>query len=52
LVLLRRNIRVSVSVVDADNLKRIKLYDYNTLILPDGYYDFSEEQQNKLGVGK
>jgi hypothetical protein len=21
------------------------------LILPDGYYDFSEEQQNKLSVG-
>ena len=39
-----------VSVVDADNLKRIKLYDYNTLILPDGYYDFSEEQQKQIGA--
>jgi hypothetical protein len=45
---LEETIGYPVSVVDADNFKRIKLYNYNTLILPDGYYNFSEEQQKQI----
>ena len=46
---LEETVGYPVSVVDADNLKRVKLYNYNTLILPDGYYDFSEDQQKQIG---
>jgi hypothetical protein len=45
---LEETVGYPVSVVDADNFKRIKLYNYNTLILPDGYYNFSEEQQKQI----
>ncbi|WP_235889595.1 M14 family zinc carboxypeptidase [Flavobacterium restrictum] len=37
-----------VSIVDVDKFKRIKLHEYNTLILADGYYDFTEAEQKEL----
>jgi hypothetical protein len=46
---LDKTIGYPVSIVDVDKFRRIKLYEYNTLILADGYYDFSEEQQKQIG---
>lgn len=46
---LDQTIGYPVSIVDVDKFRRIKLYEYNTLILADGYYDFSEEQQKQIG---
>ncbi|MBP4141906.1 hypothetical protein J3S90_08830 [Flavobacterium sp. P4023] len=45
---LQETVDYPVSVVEVNNFNRIKLFDYNTLILADGDYNFSEEQQKKL----
>jgi len=37
-----------VSIVDAQNLGRINMNDFNTLILPDGWYDLSENYRKKI----
>jgi len=37
-----------VSIVEAGNFNRLELNKYNTLILADGYYDFSEDQQKQI----
>jgi hypothetical protein len=37
-----------VSIVETGNFDRLELTKYNTLILADGYYDFSEEQQTEI----
>ncbi|CAH0335511.1 hypothetical protein FVB9288_01156 [Flavobacterium sp. CECT 9288] len=37
-----------VSVVETNNFNRLNLASYNTLILADGYYDFTEAQQKKI----
>jgi hypothetical protein len=34
-----------------NNIKLVNLLIYNTLILTDGDYNFSEDQQNKIGSG-
>ncbi|SHG16437.1 Zinc carboxypeptidase [Flavobacterium micromati] len=46
---LQETVDYPVSVVEMNNIKRVNLFNYNTLILADGDYDFSEEQQNKIG---
>ncbi len=33
-----------LSIVDKQNMGRVDYDDYNTLILPDGYYSFSEDE--------
>jgi hypothetical protein len=35
-------------MVDWDRFDRIKLEDYNTIILPDGYYQISKERHQQL----
>ena len=37
-----------VSVIEVNNFNRLNLFNYNTLILADGYYEFSEDQQKKI----
>lgn len=37
-----------VSIVEIVNFSRVKLYKYNTLIMADGYYDFSSEQKTQM----
>lgn len=37
-----------VSIVDSDNFGRANLADFNTLILPDGWYDFSDNQRKSI----
>jgi hypothetical protein len=37
-----------VSIVETGNFDRLNLAKHNTLILADGYYDFSEEQQKHI----
>jgi hypothetical protein len=39
-----------VSVVEVNNFNRIKLNSYNTLILADGDYEFSEDQHKKISA--
>lgn len=46
---MQETIDYPVSVVEVNNFNRLKLMDYNTLILADGDYTFSEEQQKKIG---
>ena len=46
---MQETINYPVSVVEVNSFNRLKLMDYNTLILADGDYTFSEEQQNKIG---
>jgi hypothetical protein len=45
---LQETVDYPVSVVEMNNIKRVNLFNYNTVILADGDYDFSEDQQNKL----
>lgn len=45
---MQETIDYPVSVVEVNNFNRLKLMDYNTLILADGDYTFSEEQQKKI----
>jgi hypothetical protein len=45
---LQETVDYPVSVVDLNNIKRVNLFNYNTLVLADGDYDFSEDQQNKI----
>ena len=45
---IQETINYPVSVVEVNNFNRLKLMDYNTLILADGDYTFSEEQQKKI----
>lgn len=40
-----RMIEYPVSVVEVQNLSRVNLSDYNTIVLPDGWYDFTENQK-------
>lgn len=37
-----------VSIVETSNFNRVKLYNYNTLILSDGNYDFSDDQKKQI----
>jgi hypothetical protein len=37
-----------VSIVDWDKIGRVKLSDFNTIILPDGWYDVSVSQANRF----
>jgi hypothetical protein len=37
-----------VSIVETANFNRVKLYNYNTLIMADGYYNFSDEQKTQI----
>jgi hypothetical protein len=37
-----------VSVVDVQNLNRLKLADFNTLLLPDGWYEFNDAQKKNI----
>lgn len=37
-----------VSIVDTQNLVRINMSDFNTIILPDGWYDLSEAYRKKI----
>jgi hypothetical protein len=37
-----------VSIVETANLNRVKLYNYNTLILSDGSYDLTEDQKKQI----
>lgn len=37
-----------VSIVDVDNFNRISLSDFTTLILADGWYDFSDNQKKTI----
>jgi hypothetical protein len=37
-----------VSIVETANFSRIKLYNYNTLILADGYYNLSNDQKIQI----
>ena len=46
---LQETVDYPVSVVEINNISRVNLFNYNTLILADGDYDFSEDQQNKIG---
>ena len=45
---IQETINYPVSVVEVNNFNRLKLMDYNTLILADGDYTFSEEQHKKI----
>ena len=45
---IQETINYPVSVVEVNNFNRLKLMDYNTLILADGDYTFSEDQQKKI----
>lgn len=45
---LEETVGYPTSVVDVNKFNRIKLHEYNTLILPDGSYHFSEEQIKNL----
>ncbi|MCW4467570.1 M14 family zinc carboxypeptidase [Flavobacterium sp. MFBS3-15] len=37
-----------VTIVNTDNLSRVKLSDFNTLIMPDGWYGLSDGQKNSI----
>lgn len=37
-----------VTIVSTDNLGRVKLSDFNTLIMPDGWYGLSDGQKNSI----
>ncbi|MHC0441503.1 M14 family zinc carboxypeptidase [Flavobacterium sp. 3-210] len=41
-------IKYPVSIVETSNFNRVKLYNYNTLILSDGSYDFSDDQKKHI----
>lgn len=41
-------INYPVSIVDINDFRRINLADFNTLILPDGWYDFSDNQKKNI----
>ena len=45
---MQETINYPVSVVEVNNFNRLKLMDYNTLILADGDYTFTEDQQKKI----
>nr|WP_315158186.1 M14 family zinc carboxypeptidase [uncultured Flavobacterium sp.] len=45
---LDETISYPVSIVEAVNFNRVKLYNYNTLILADGYYTFTDEQKIQI----
>jgi hypothetical protein len=45
---LDETVNYPVSIVETANFNRVKLYNYNTLILADGYYNFSDEQKTQI----
>ncbi|WP_396171540.1 M14 family zinc carboxypeptidase [Flavobacterium sp.] len=45
---LDETINYPVSIVETANFSRVKLYNYNTLILADGYYDLSNDQKTQM----
>jgi hypothetical protein len=45
---LDETINYPVSIVETANFNRVKLYNYNTLILADGYYNFSDDQKTQI----
>ncbi len=45
---LEETIGYPVSIVDLDRFRRVRLHEFNTLILADGNYDFSEGEQKRI----
>ncbi len=45
---LEQVVNYPVSIVDVNNFSKLKLDAYNTLIVADGYYDFSKDQQKDI----
>jgi Zinc carboxypeptidase len=45
---LDETINYPVSIVETANFSRVKLYNYNTLILADGYYELSTDQKTQI----
>lgn len=45
---LEETVDYPASIVDVARFRNVKLYEYNTLILADGKYDFSENEQKSL----
>lgn len=41
-------INYPLSIVDLNNFGKISLENYNTLVLPDGYYSLSDNEKNKI----
>ena len=41
-------LRYPVSIVEWDQVDRIQLNEFNTIVLPDGYYQINEERYQKL----
>lgn len=39
-----------LSIVDKQDMGRVELDEFNTLILPDGYYDFKESEMNDIST--
>ena len=44
-----KDIDYPATIIDADQLSRIDLDDYNTLVLPEGSFNFDENALGKLG---
>ena len=45
---LEETVGYPVSIVDLDRFRRVRLHEFNTLILADGNYDFSEGEQKRI----
>ena len=45
---LDETINYPVSIVETANFSRVKLYNYNTLILVDGSYNFTDDQKKQI----
>lgn len=46
--LLDYKMNMQITMVRPDRLSRLNLFDYNTLVLPDGDYAWKEQSKNKL----
>ena len=44
-----KDIDYPATVIDVDQLSRINLDDYNTLVLPEGFFSFNENVLEKIG---
>ncbi len=45
---LEETVGYPVSIIDVDDLSKVKLHEFNTLILANGKYEFSESEQKNL----
>ncbi|MEO1257471.1 MAG: M14 family zinc carboxypeptidase [Bacteroidota bacterium] len=43
-----KDIDYPATIIDADQLGRINLDDYNTIVLPEGYFSWNENNLNKM----